>query len=363
MQQLPKKYGKKIGSIIITFILISLILFVLFPPATSVNLTTGYPFSNNEVIFGNTITFEDVNLTIRGEEKIPVTLLNFSIYNESGDFVESVEFNVQGEEQNDSNNVFTVNLTSTIQSSWDEYGYGYGYDQPEGPGHYFGYGYGYGYGDATASDITFLYDITYTIQQSGTFYAQFYVNSTPSDSSFDSQIFDSETSADFIIEEYTLYEGWNLITMAANSTINASHLASNISGCELVSWFDAENQSYKTYVNGSSAYDFQLISGYGLFVYMNQNLNLNISGAEITSVSVPLESGWDMIGWYKETETNASNIQSAITNCSQVSWYNTSKTPKGFTNYNIPGSPNFSIERGLGLFVYVNESSIWLGEG
>ncbi|MFO7678367.1 MAG: hypothetical protein R6V50_08330 [Thermoplasmatota archaeon] len=361
MQQLHKNYGKKIGSIIITFILISLILFVLFPPATSVNLTTGYPFGNNEVIFGNTITFENVNLTIRGEEKIPVTLLNFSIYNESGDFIESVEFNVQGNELNELNN-FTVNLVSTIHSSWNEYGYGYGYDEPEGPGYYFGYGYGYGYGygDAAASDITFLYDITYNITQSGTYYAQFFVNST---STAESHLFDSETSANFIIEEYTLYKGWNLITMAANSTINASHLASNISGCEMVSWFDAEDQSYKTYVNGSSAYDFQLISGYGLFVYMNQNLSLNISGAEITSVSVPLESGWDMIGWYKETETNASNIQSAITNCSQVSWYNTSKDPKGFTTYTGPGSNNFPIERGLGLFVYVNESSIWLGEG
>lgn len=361
MQKIKKSTGKKIASIITAFILLGLILFVLLPPATSVNLTTGYPFSNNEILFGNQIIFEDVNLTIRGEERIPITRLNFSIYNQSGNLLDSVIFNVNGTEITDENDVFTIVRTSTIQSSWYTEGYGYGYDEPEGPGFDFGYDYGYGYysSSASASDITFLYDITYNINQSGTYYAQFFVNST---GTTETHLFDSEESAHFIFEELTLYEGWNLITMPAQTTINASHLASNITNCEMISWFDAENQTYKTYVTGSAAYDFPLVSGYGLFIYVSQNMSLNISGAEITSVSVSIEPGYGMIGWYKETETNSTSLNENITGCQDyVSWYNPSTS--SFRTYTGTSESDFEISRGLGLFVYVNESSIWYGQG
>lgn len=362
MQRLSKNLGRKIGSVIVTVLLIGLILFVLVPPATSVNLTTGYPFSNNEIIFGNTITFQDVNLTIRGDEKIPVTLLNFSIYNESDVLIDSVEFDVNGNEQTDLNSVFEVTLDSTIQPSWNNYGYGYGYDEPEGPGYYFGYGYGYGNG---TTDITFLYDIEYTIRQSGTFYAKFYVNSTPTNSSFESHIFDSAKSADFAIENYTFYEGWNLITMPAQNTINASHLASNITGCEMVSWFDAENQTYKTHINGSAAYDFELEDGYGLFVYVNQNASVKISGASITTVNVSLNKageGYNMIGWFNNTDSDSDSIQTNISGCGDVSWFDAENQTFKTDTYGLP-TYDFNITRGTGIFVKVNESSFWLGEG
>lgn len=360
MQKSHKELGKKIISLCITILFIGLILFVLVPPATSVNLTTGYPFSNNEIIFGNTITFNDVNLTIRGEERIPVTLLNFSIFNESSVLIDSLEFDIQGNEQNDANNVFTVVLDSTIQSSWYDFDSGYGYNEPDGPAYDFGYGYGYGGG---SSDITFLYDINYTIRQSGTYYARLYVNSTPTNGSYSAQTFNSEASSNFAIEDFTLYEGWNLLSIPVLCNISASQLAENITNCDMVSWFDAENQTYRTYVNGSPAYDFDLVEGYGLFLYMSQNMTINISGAEITTVSIPLNNtseGWNMIGWFNSTSSNSNNLQSTITGCQNVSWFDTSIDQFRTDIYNVPVY-DFDIHRGLGIFVQVNASSTWNG--
>lgn len=362
MPTLNKDHGKKIGSVIITILLISLIWSVLIPPATSVHLTTGYPFSNNEIIFGNTITFEGVNLTIRGIERIPVTWLNFSIYNQSGALVDSVTFDVYGNIDSDPNNVFTVDLVSTIRDSWYDHGYGYGYDEPSGPGYHFGYGYGYGYGDGAQSDITFLYDITYNITRPGTFYAQFFVNSTPEDTSYEAHTFKSEISADFVIQNYSLYEEWNLITLPAKNTITARQLLENITGCEMVSWFDAENQTYRTHVKGSDAYDFPLEDGYGLFVYVTENSSINISGREIVNVSIPLEIDYNMIGWYKSIDTNSTNIRENIVGCRNVSWFDAKIQMFRTDIFDMPVY-DFNITRGLGIFVHVNESSVWYGQG
>jgi hypothetical protein len=168
--------AKKITAGIFTIIVIALILTVLLPPATAVHVSAGTP-NKSSLTTGSTITFEDVSLTIRGDEILPVENLTFTIYNNNGDTeVAYVTFYINGTKIIDQpSGKFSVVNTTVISSNWHGYGYGYAYDEEENEGYNFGYGYGYGYGDGSY-DITFLYDITYTTHTTGTFYAKLAVN-------------------------------------------------------------------------------------------------------------------------------------------------------------------------------------------
>jgi hypothetical protein len=356
MQRITKNQQRKLGSLIITAILIGLIFVVLLPPSTAVLLTPG-SLSGSNITLGSTITFQDVNLTIRGDERIPVAMLNFSIYeNTSNDNVASVEFTVDGTETyEDPSGAFAITRTS-YQSSWYQIGYGYGYDEPSGPGFNFSYGYGYGPTDLNA--ITISYDITFTTQESGSFYAKFSANCT-------SYTYTSSESSVFTVSgtnvNLTLATGWNLITVPVHASITAADLAENITGCEMISWFDAGNQTYKTHIAGVPAYDFSIRDGYGLFIYVNQSSYINVSGTNITNVTVPLSVGWDMIGWYNSTSTNSTNLAENVSGCQLVSWYNTTRS--SFSSYTGSPASDFDIQRGKGIFVYVNQTSIWYGQG
>jgi hypothetical protein len=172
-----KNNHKKIGSIVMSLLLISLIYLVLLPPATAVYVTPGTP-NKSSLTSGSTITFSNVNVTIRALERIPVQNLTFSIYNNANDaLVAYVIFTFGGVELSDSpSGKFTVTNTTAIQDGWYEYGYGYGYDELDGPGYNFSQGYGYGYLDASSNAITMLYDIIYTTHTTGTFYGKLTVN-------------------------------------------------------------------------------------------------------------------------------------------------------------------------------------------
>ena len=68
---MKREISKKIIGLVISITLVALIFSILIPPATAVHLSPGSP-NHSSVTVGNTITFSNVNLTIRGEEKIPV---------------------------------------------------------------------------------------------------------------------------------------------------------------------------------------------------------------------------------------------------------------------------------------------------
>ncbi len=170
--------GKKLLAIAISVLLIFLILFILVPPATAVYLHPGEP-SSTSANTGSTITFSNVNLTIRGYEKIPVNNLTFTIFNNANNQqIAYVKFYINGTEIEDSpSGKFTVTNTTVIGNGWNEYGSQNGTDEYDSSEHDFGYGYGYGYGSGSI-DITFLYTITYTTHTTGTLYAKLAVNST-----------------------------------------------------------------------------------------------------------------------------------------------------------------------------------------
>lgn len=173
-----KKIKSKLVGLIIATLLVLLIFSVLIPPATSVYVDPGVP-DDDSVSKGTIVTFENVNLTIRGHEKIVVNFLNFTIHdNDDDSMVAYVVFIIDGTESDDyPDDKLTVALMSSYNSNWYNPGYGYGYD--EGGGGTYGYtDFGYGYGTPGLSDITFLYDIDYTTHKSGEFYGKLTVNST-----------------------------------------------------------------------------------------------------------------------------------------------------------------------------------------
>jgi hypothetical protein len=170
----------KLGGVSISIALVLLVLLVLIPPTGAVFIDPGTP-SSSSVTNGASITFHNVNLTIRSAEKIPIDYLNFTVFRSSDDeSVAWVNFSVDGTETGEyPSGKFSVTRTTDINNDWYGYGYLSGEDEKDDEHYYFGYGYGYGYGgESDATDITILYDITYITHSTGTFYAKFFVDST-----------------------------------------------------------------------------------------------------------------------------------------------------------------------------------------
>ena len=161
--------------------LVILVFIVLIPSATTaVKVSGGIP-SNSSVNVGTTIFFQDVNVTIRAAEAIPVNFLTFEIFNSStGQRVGWVRFTITGEEMSENPpGAFTVeNLTDTSALPHQCRGNYYGYDEQTGvnvTGFHHGFGYGYGYGNP---DLVIVYNITYTTNKQGTYYAKLFVKAT-----------------------------------------------------------------------------------------------------------------------------------------------------------------------------------------
>ena len=173
--------------------------------------------------------------------------------------------------------------------------------------------------------------------------------------------FTTESRIEFKIEFYT---GWNLITIPVEDDLWASSLSENISGCEMVSWFDAVNQTYETYiVGGPPQFDFPIENGYGYFVLVSESSSATFYGYRINNVSIPLCVGWNMIGWYHGYNTTAISLAENISGCEMVSWFDA--VNQTYESYIVGGPPQFDFEitRGMGVFVLADESSVWYGEG
>ncbi len=123
-------------------------------------------------------------------------------------------------------------------------------------------------------------------------------------------------------------------------------------------------QGYESYyVGGPSSFDFELVAGESYFI-LAEDPSLNIlNGIMIPQVSIPLNIGWNMIGWYRFQDIMASSLGENITGCEIVSWFDS--TIQGYNSYYVggPSSFDFEITSGMGIFVLTDEESIWQGEG
>jgi len=169
---------KGIGmGVALSFVL--LIFTVLLPSASAVQLSAGTP-DDTSVEVGTTIIFEDVSLTIRSAEAIPVQYLTFMIFNSTNHHkVAKVRFSLEGSEISETpKNAFSVvNVTNTSNLPFQSHGRYFGYDERTGhnvTGFHHGVGYGYGYGYGTG-DVIIQYTLTYKACKPGTFYAKLFV--------------------------------------------------------------------------------------------------------------------------------------------------------------------------------------------
>jgi hypothetical protein len=162
--------------------------------------------------------------------------------------------------------------------------------------------------------------------------------------------------------EIDLNTGWNMITIPVENNWMASTLAENISGCQMVGWFDAVNQELKTHVVAAPIYDFPITNGYGYFVLVGINSLFEVYNIEISSVSVQLNEGWNMIGWYSNKNTSASSLAENITGCQMIGWFDSTSQE---LKTHVVAAPvyDFDIISGMGLFILTNTTSTWNGEG
>ena len=161
------------------------------------------------------------------------------------------------------------------------------------------------------------------------------------------------------IFEINLSAGWNLVTLPIENNYTASTLLNDIEGCSIILKWNASLQDFDLYAPGSPN-DFEIEDGYGYLIAVDNDTNFSMSAMPVTTVAIYLYPGWNMLGWFKEEQTNASSLYENITSCSIVLKWNTSI--HDFDLY-VPGVPDFSIKRGDGFLVAVDGQSIWHGEG
>ena len=161
-----------------------------------------------------------------------------------------------------------------------------------------------------------------------------------------------------------LYDGWNMLSIPVENNYTANTLGENISGCTVISRWNPQGGYFQSFIVGVSppAADYAIENGVGYFVYTTADSIFSVTGDTISTVSVDLYTGWNMIGWCEETSTTASDIGENINGCTVVSKWNAQNGR--FQSFIVGVSPpasNFDVTCGNGLFVWVNQPSTWNG--
>ncbi len=160
----------------------------------------------------------------------------------------------------------------------------------------------------------------------------------------------------------SLYTGWNLITIPIQHTCTAETLGSNITGCSVVLMFNATSQTFLTHVVGTPWDNFPILDGVGYFIYVTSDSIYTLWDVPITSVTVPISPGWNILGWYHDYTTTAESLGDNIPGSSVVLMFD-GQTQTFLTHVVNTPWDNFAIERGMGLFIYTTTASVWHGEG
>jgi len=171
-----------------------------------------------------------------------------------------------------------------------------------------------------------------------------------------------ELPENFLSRNISLYQDWNLVTVPLDNGWTAETLGQNISGCSVVTMFEGSTQTFVTHVVGTPHDDFPIVDGGGYFIYLGHDSYLNMTSLPITTVTVPIYTGWDLVGWYHDSVTTAESLGTHITGCTIVSMFNA--TSQTFTSH-VVGTPhdNFPVTPGMGVFVYATSDSTWTGQG
>ena len=166
----------------------------------------------------------------------------------------------------------------------------------------------------------------------------------------------------YIEHTFMLYQGWNMITIPVENDYTAQTLGESIPSCSVITRFDPVSQTFFSYVVGSNYDNFDIEDGCGYYVYVTHTTPFIVNGFAIDAVSVDLYPGWNILGWFDTEPTNAESFGQNIAGCSVITIFNA--LTQTFDTH-VVGTPhdNFPVEMGMGLFIYVNQASIWHGDG
>ena len=92
-----------------------------------------------------------------------------------------------------------------------------------------------------------------------------------------------------------------------------------------------------------------IINGYPIHE-VNVTLNVN---------ETPYVPRWNLIGWFKQQDTNASGLAKEILYCSAVSVWDPINSTYISHIVGVNESPNPVIKRGMGVAVWTNKDSYW----
>ncbi|MBU2565089.1 MAG: PKD domain-containing protein, partial [Candidatus Thermoplasmatota archaeon] len=165
------------------------------------------------------------------------------------------------------------------------------------------------------------------------------------------------------IIKFNFSPGWNLLTLPfINSTIdNAESLANAIGeNCTAISCWNNSLGRFITHPVGTEISNFSIEPGVGYMVFVSDKTVFTFTGeTKIDNVTMSLGVGWNPVGRFNETTSNAESIGSSIDNCTHVATWNV--TSQSFDVYAVgSGVNNFNIEQGDGYLVYVTKESQWV---
>ena len=159
-----------------------------------------------------------------------------------------------------------------------------------------------------------------------------------------------------------IQKDWNLISVPILNTWTAETLGQNITGCTVISMFNASTQDFSTHIVNIPWDDFPIEDGVGYFVYTSTASIFTLPRGPVPTFSVSIYDGWNILGWVNENSTTAEALGQNITNCSVVIMFDAET--QSFISH-VVGIPwdNFVVRRGRGLFIYTSSNSVWQGEG
>ncbi|GEM_PF-6044016 len=163
----------------------------------------------------------------------------------------------------------------------------------------------------------------------------------------------------WIIFQFRLSQGWNLITISLQSNYTASSLSRAIGDtCDSIVGWDSLNQTYHSHPTGTFINDFPVMPRRGYFIHVWNTTLFTLSGNPLQPIPVSLIKGYNLIGWHKQSMVTADSLLGSITGCDAVStWNPLTGTYRSYLNNNA--SDSFNITNGDGVFVHLLQDTQW----
>lgn len=155
-----------------------------------------------------------------------------------------------------------------------------------------------------------------------------------------------------------LEEGWNLISIPLEMThTSVEEVLSSISGkWDVVKWYDPTDSAdpWKTYRVGGTANDlWNIDSSMGFWIHTNAVCSLSISGLELSTTSINLYAGWNLVGYPTLSETVTVSYAFWGTGASRVEVFDP------ISPYIREAEPTYVMTPGEAYWVRVAGDTVW----